>query len=610
MDESNHSTVLFTVHYQPSRIVIDPGSAGEGDEVEYYPVTDVQGTVYKLLDTSGVEVADYTYSPFGERLTNSAPTIYMPLGFGGTYSDDEIGLLYAKSRYYDPHTTRFTTKDSYRGSKTSIISQNRYIYCHQNPIKYADPAGYAPIEGDRADPCTTTDQDIHYEPTPSELAPPEDLPNSSTAVLPDGTFEEHDGKSYFIPDGFIDNGDGSFDITIAGIRVTVQIDVTDGSPKVTFAGSEFYPEGKNQYNSLRRKSQAIANGLNDAFSAVPMLNDLFYANPEGFTSILNDFYDEHYSEWHASYGGDSFQDYQRFFFSATIGYAIASEMTNGVDVPAGSAIEAWTKRLGMSLFDLTMMHGFWATFHNSEFSEGYYHLTKVFNSGGDIHDPNTVAGLVQITAYSMTFHYYLSNAGVGWDDIKSKIAKNEMSFTQVLGAILNSTSISTSVGSFLLGLAGITGGTALGGIGLAFAVASILIGAGGDNGFKINNDTLFTSGMYNTCRQNGLNTVYGIGGARYDMNSFFMQAGLMQHWTSMEYNEHGLGKGTMLGHIVDSFMDYIDTGIYLGPGSSVEDYQKRLAKYTVLGWFFGREYLDEEGNDPSKKWDDWAEDNL
>ena len=96
------------LHYQPSRMIIDPGSTGGGDEVEYYPVTDVQGTVYKLLDASGVEVASYTYSPFGERLTNSSPTIYMPLGFGGTYSDDDIGLLYAKSRYYDPHTTRFT----------------------------------------------------------------------------------------------------------------------------------------------------------------------------------------------------------------------------------------------------------------------------------------------------------------------------------------------------------------------------------------------------------------------------------------------------------------------------------------------------------------------
>ncbi len=102
------------LHYQPSRMIIDPGSTGGGDEVEYYPVTDVQGTVYKLLDASGVEVADYTYSPFGQRLTNTSLTTppstppYMPLGFGGTYSDDDIGLLYAKSRYYDPHTTRFT----------------------------------------------------------------------------------------------------------------------------------------------------------------------------------------------------------------------------------------------------------------------------------------------------------------------------------------------------------------------------------------------------------------------------------------------------------------------------------------------------------------------
>ena len=63
MNPSNHSTILFTVHYEPSRYTVDPSSLGGGDEVEYYPVTDVQGTVYKLLNSSGTEVAGYTYSP-------------------------------------------------------------------------------------------------------------------------------------------------------------------------------------------------------------------------------------------------------------------------------------------------------------------------------------------------------------------------------------------------------------------------------------------------------------------------------------------------------------------------------------------------------------------
>lgn len=44
--------------------------------------TDTQGTMYKLLNGSGTVVANYNYDPFGLRISNSAPTIYISLGFG------------------------------------------------------------------------------------------------------------------------------------------------------------------------------------------------------------------------------------------------------------------------------------------------------------------------------------------------------------------------------------------------------------------------------------------------------------------------------------------------------------------------------------------------
>jgi RHS repeat-associated protein len=157
---SNHSTILKTVYYQPHRYTIDPDSPGGGDQVTYYIVSDSQGTPYKLLNTSGVTVAEYTYAPFGERLTNSNPAIYNPIGYSGTYLDGESGLYFAQSRYYDSRIGRFTTKDVYRGELEFPISQNRYIYCEQNPATYTDPTGFAPVESEPSNTSTNSTHEI------------------------------------------------------------------------------------------------------------------------------------------------------------------------------------------------------------------------------------------------------------------------------------------------------------------------------------------------------------------------------------------------------------------------------------------------------------------
>ena len=154
MNPANHSQVYFTLHFQPSRMIYDPLAPGGGDEIKYYTVADTQGTIYKLLDYQGSTVAEYTYDPFGNILTNSAPTIYNPVGFAGTYYEQDTGLLFAQARYFDPTISRFTTKDSYRGDATSTISQNRYIYCHQNPVSFGDPSGFAPVPNPKISTAT------------------------------------------------------------------------------------------------------------------------------------------------------------------------------------------------------------------------------------------------------------------------------------------------------------------------------------------------------------------------------------------------------------------------------------------------------------------------
>jgi RHS repeat-associated protein len=45
-------------------------------------------------------------------------------------------------RDYDPQTGRFLQPDPFKGYLSEPTSQNPYMYCRGNPIKYSDPSGY------------------------------------------------------------------------------------------------------------------------------------------------------------------------------------------------------------------------------------------------------------------------------------------------------------------------------------------------------------------------------------------------------------------------------------------------------------------------------------
>lgn len=62
-------------------------------------------------------------------------------GFTGYYFDEDTGLYYAKSRYYDPQTGRFLTEDPHPGNIQSSPSLHRYTYSYANPTTFVDPDG-------------------------------------------------------------------------------------------------------------------------------------------------------------------------------------------------------------------------------------------------------------------------------------------------------------------------------------------------------------------------------------------------------------------------------------------------------------------------------------
>src|SRR5207248_706335 len=80
------------------------------------------------------------YSPFGEiledRSTGASLVAHKFTGY-----DEETGLYYAESRYYDPSVAQFLSPDPKVASPFDAQAYNRYAYGRNNPTTYADPNG-------------------------------------------------------------------------------------------------------------------------------------------------------------------------------------------------------------------------------------------------------------------------------------------------------------------------------------------------------------------------------------------------------------------------------------------------------------------------------------
>ena len=108
----------------------------------YYYVTNLQGDVTNLVNSSGSVVATYDYDPYGKVITATGTMAAVnPLRYRGYYYDTESGLYYLQSRYYDPAIGRFLNADSYASTGQGIIGHNMFVYCLNNPINAFDPLG-------------------------------------------------------------------------------------------------------------------------------------------------------------------------------------------------------------------------------------------------------------------------------------------------------------------------------------------------------------------------------------------------------------------------------------------------------------------------------------
>ena len=130
-----HEGTRYLFHYEGSTPV-----AMYVDSTPYYYAANINGDVVAIFDDDGNRVVEYTYDAWGNILSVSgsmADTIgaINPLRYRGYVYDQETGIYYVSSRYYNSEIGRFLNEDN------NFSNYNLFMYCGNNPVNRIDPNG-------------------------------------------------------------------------------------------------------------------------------------------------------------------------------------------------------------------------------------------------------------------------------------------------------------------------------------------------------------------------------------------------------------------------------------------------------------------------------------
>lgn len=117
---------------------------------QYYYRKNLQGDIIGIYDSCGNLLGEYKYDAWVNILSQGGSNILTinPFRYRGYYYDEETGLYYLNSRYYDPETGRFISPDDVgvlNDTFTQANGLNLYLYCYNNPVMMTDPDGKEPL---------------------------------------------------------------------------------------------------------------------------------------------------------------------------------------------------------------------------------------------------------------------------------------------------------------------------------------------------------------------------------------------------------------------------------------------------------------------------------
>ena len=115
---------------------------------DYYYIRDGLMCITGLVDANGTAVVNYRSDSWGKLISitgSMAGTLGKdnPYRYKGYYYDDETGMYYLKSRYYQPEICRFISADTIEvlDCQGDLNDKNLYAYCDNNPVMRVDTGG-------------------------------------------------------------------------------------------------------------------------------------------------------------------------------------------------------------------------------------------------------------------------------------------------------------------------------------------------------------------------------------------------------------------------------------------------------------------------------------
>ena len=114
--------------------------------VPYAYVKSLQGDIVAILDENGNTAVSYGYDAWGAPLWCTgelAETLgkVQPFRYRGYVFDEETGLYYLRSRYYNPGWGRFVNADAEIAVEAKLWDAKLFLYCANNPVRYTDDGG-------------------------------------------------------------------------------------------------------------------------------------------------------------------------------------------------------------------------------------------------------------------------------------------------------------------------------------------------------------------------------------------------------------------------------------------------------------------------------------
>jgi RHS repeat-associated protein len=103
-----------------------------------WALSDNQGTVRDLIDSSGTVLNHITYDSYGNVTSESNNAVDFRFGYTGREWDAETGQYYYRARYYDPKVGEFISSDP-MGFAAGDANLSRYV--GNSPTNRTDPTG-------------------------------------------------------------------------------------------------------------------------------------------------------------------------------------------------------------------------------------------------------------------------------------------------------------------------------------------------------------------------------------------------------------------------------------------------------------------------------------